>query len=115
MGGSAWRIITKRAYLHVKESLRPLGVRAEGWFNGGQAYRQMQTIPAYRPVQAAEPDPGDGARDAFDEAFKALLRAWHDYEVLKALGAPLDTVSAAHGALQKAKGEVARSRLAPMR
>jgi hypothetical protein len=79
-----------------------------------QADRQMQmTLTAHRPTQAARPLPGDGARDAFDEAFKALLRAWHDYEVLKALGAPFDTVTAAHGALQKARGEVARSRLMP--
>ena len=68
------------------------------------------TLTAHRPQQEARPDSGDGARDAFDEAFKALLRAWHDYEVLKALGAPLDTVSAAHGALQRARGEVARRR-----
>lgn len=68
------------------------------------------TITAHRPQQEDHPDPDDGARDAFDEAFKALLRAWHDYEVLKALGAPLDTVSAAHGLLQRARGEVARRR-----
>jgi len=71
------------------------------------------TLTAHRPQQEALPDPVDGARDAFDEAFKALLRAWHDYEVAKALGAPLDTVSAAHGALQRARGEVARSRPVP--
>ena len=71
------------------------------------------TLTAHRPHQEALPDSGDAARDAFDEAFKALLRAWHDYEVAKALGAPLDTVSAAHGALQQARGEVARSRPVP--
>ena len=68
------------------------------------------TLTAQLPTPDTRPLPRDGARDAFDEAFKALLRAWHDYEVLKALGAPLDTVSAAHGALQKARGEVARRR-----
>ena len=68
------------------------------------------TLIAHRPTQDARPLPEDGARGAFDEAFQALLRAWHDYEVLKALGAPLDTVSAAHGVLQKARGEVARRR-----
>ncbi len=68
------------------------------------------TLTAHHPTQDARPLPGDGARDAFDEAFQALLRAWHDYEVLKALGAPLDTVSAAHGTLQKARSEVARRR-----
>lgn len=68
------------------------------------------TLTAHRPQQEVLPDSGDGARDAFDEAFKALLRAWHDYEVAKALGAPLDTVSTAHGVLQKARGEVARRR-----
>ena len=67
------------------------------------------TLTAHRSPQEVL-ETGDGARDAFDEAFKALLRAWHDYEVAKALGAPLDTVSAAHGALQKARGEVARRR-----
>jgi hypothetical protein len=68
------------------------------------------TLTAPHPTQDARALPGDGARDACDEAFQALLRAWHDYEVLKALGAPLDTVSAAHGVLQKARGEVARRR-----
>jgi hypothetical protein len=68
------------------------------------------TLTAHRPTQDTRPLTGDGARDAFDEAFKGLLRAWHDYEVLKALGAPLDTVSAAHGALQRARGEVSRRR-----
>ncbi|MCU0281714.1 MAG: hypothetical protein MUE66_07845 [Acidimicrobiia bacterium] len=71
------------------------------------------TLTAQRSQQEALPETGDGARDAFDEAFKALLRAWHDYEVAKALGAPLDTVSAAHGALQRARGEVARRRPVP--
>ena len=68
------------------------------------------TLTAERPTPETGSDPGDSARDAFDEAFKALLRAWHDYEVLKALGAPFDAVSAAHGALQRARGEVARRR-----
>jgi hypothetical protein len=72
------------------------------------------TLTAHRPLPEARALPGDGARDASDEAFKALVRAWHDYEVLKALGAPLESVSAAHGALQRARGEVARHRLAPM-
>jgi hypothetical protein len=71
------------------------------------------TLTAQRSQQEALPETGDGARDAFDEAFKALLRAWHDYEVAKALGAPLNTVSAAHGALQRARGEVARCRPVP--
>jgi hypothetical protein len=71
------------------------------------------TLTAQRPQQEARPDSGDGARDAYDEAFKALLRAWHDYEVLKALGAPFDTVSAAHGVLQRARGEIARRRPVP--
>ena len=71
------------------------------------------TLTAHHPIQDTRALSGDGARDAYDEAFKALLRAWHDYEVLKALGAPLDTVSAAHGALQRARGEVARRRLTP--
>ena len=71
------------------------------------------TLTTQRPTPDTRPLPGDGARDAFDEALKALLRAWHDYEVLKALGAPLDTVSAAHGALQKARGEIDRCRLVP--
>ena len=73
------------------------------------------TLTAHRPTQATQPQVGDGAREAFDEACKALLRAWHNYEVLRALGAPRDTVSAAHGALEKARGEVARRRLMPMR
>ncbi|MBN2114413.1 MAG: hypothetical protein JW785_09840 [Acidimicrobiia bacterium] len=68
------------------------------------------TLTAHLPSQDARHLPEDGARDAFDQAFQALLRAWHEYEVLKALGAPLDTVSAAHGALQRARSEVARSR-----
>jgi len=71
------------------------------------------TLTAHRPAQDTRQLPEDGARDAFDQAFQALLRAWHDYEVLKALGAPLDTVSAAHGALQQARSEVARHRRAP--
>ncbi|MFH1329178.1 MAG: hypothetical protein ABIJ48_00750 [Actinomycetota bacterium] len=71
------------------------------------------TLTAQRPTLDTRPLPGDGARDAFNEALKALLRAWHDYEVLKALGAPLGTVSAAHGALQRARGEVDRCRLVP--
>ncbi|MBM3695083.1 MAG: hypothetical protein FJW79_04010 [Actinobacteria bacterium] len=70
------------------------------------------TLTAHRPRQEARLCREDGARDACDEAVKALLRAWHDYEVLKALGAPLDAVSAAHGTLQRARGEVARRRLA---
>ncbi|MBP1633164.1 MAG: hypothetical protein H6Q11_1452, partial [Acidobacteria bacterium] len=28
------------------------------------------------------------APEAFEEAFKALLRTWHHYEVARALGAP---------------------------
>ena len=68
------------------------------------------TLTASHPTQGTSPLPGDGARDAIDEAFKALLRAWHDYEVLKALGAPLGAVSVAQGALQRARGEVARRR-----
>ena len=68
------------------------------------------TLTAHRP-QDARPFPGDGARAACDEACKVLLRAWHDYEVLKALGAPRDAVSEALGALQRARGEVARRRL----
>jgi hypothetical protein len=71
------------------------------------------TLTTHHPIQDARALPGEVARDACDEAFKALLRAWHDYEVLKALGAPLDTVSAAHGVLQRARGEVARRRLKP--
>jgi hypothetical protein len=71
------------------------------------------TLTAHPPIQATRSQVGDGTREAFDEAFKALLRAWHDYEVLRALGAPLDAVSAAHGALAKARGEVIRSRLVP--
>jgi hypothetical protein len=73
----------------------------------------QMTLTAQHQVQATRPQVGDGARETFDEAFQALLRAWHDYEVLKALGAPLDAVSAAHGALAKARGAVVRSRLAP--
>jgi len=43
-----------------------------------------------------------------------LLRTWHHYEVLRALGAPGDTVHAAQGALEKARSDVVRSRLMPM-
>lgn len=69
------------------------------------------TLTAPPPTLDTRPLPGDGARDTFDEALKALLRAWHDYEVLKALGAPVDAVSAARGALQRARGEIACRRL----
>jgi hypothetical protein len=72
------------------------------------------TLIAHRPIQATRPQVADGAREAFDEAFRALLRTWHDYEVLRALGAPPGTVSAARGALEKARVEVARRRLMPM-
>ena len=46
----------------------------------------------------------------FDEAFRSLLGAWHDYEVSKALGAPLDDIAQARGTLHKARAEVARRR-----
>jgi len=72
------------------------------------------TLTAHRPTLATRPQVGDGAPEAFDEAFKALLRTWHHYEVLRALGAPGDTVHAAQGALEKARREVVRSRLMPM-
>jgi hypothetical protein len=71
------------------------------------------TITAHLPTEATRPQVGDGVPQAFDEAFKALLRAWHDYEVLKAIGAPWDTVFAARGALERARGEVSRHRLMP--
>ena len=71
------------------------------------------TLTTHRPPEAAPPQVGDGADEAFDEAFKALLRTWHDYEVLRAIGAPLEAVFAAHGALQKARGEVSRHRPTP--
>jgi hypothetical protein len=67
------------------------------------------TLTARRPGQAAPSEAGD----TFDDAFKAMLRAWHDYEVLRGIGAPRDTVAAAHGALQRAKVEVARRRSNP--
>ena len=52
-----------------------------------------------------------GANGAdFDEAFRSLLRAWHDYEVSKALGASLDELATARGTLQRARAEVARRR-----
>jgi hypothetical protein len=69
------------------------------------------TLTTYHPLRDTRSGPEHTERDAFDEAFRALLRAWHDYEVLRALGAPLDTVSAARGALQRARGEVTRRRL----
>lgn len=69
------------------------------------------TLTADRPITAARPLVGDGTREAFDEACKALLRTWHHYEVLRALGAPGEAVSAAQGALERARGAVARSRL----
>ncbi|HUU61812.1 MAG TPA: hypothetical protein VMX37_05450 [Acidimicrobiia bacterium] len=72
------------------------------------------TLTAHPPIPATRPQVGDGARQAFDEAFRALLRTWHDYEVLKALGAPPEAVSAARGALEKARVEVNRRRLIPM-
>lgn len=74
----------------------------------------QMTPTAPRPTLATRPQVGDGAREAFDEAFKTLLRTWHHYEVLRALGAPQDTVSAAQGALERARGEVVRRRLMPM-
>jgi hypothetical protein len=52
-----------------------------------------------------------GANGAeFDEAFRSLLRAWHDYEVSKALGASLDDIATARGTLHRARSEVARRR-----
>ena len=72
------------------------------------------TLTAHRPTPATRPQVGDGAPEAFEEAFKALLRTWHHYEVARALGAPGDTVRAARGALEKARGDVVRSRLMPM-
>ena len=72
------------------------------------------TPTAHRPTLATRPQVGDGAPEAFDEAFKTLLRTWHHYEVLRALGAPQDTVSAAHGALERARRDVVRHRLMPM-
>ena len=93
--------------LHARSGPTP----HSGVFEWRQVDRQQQmTLTAPRPTQEARPLEDDGTRDAFDEALKAMLRAWHDYEVLKALGAPGDTVSAAHGALQRARGEVARRR-----
>jgi hypothetical protein len=71
------------------------------------------TLTAHRPLEAARPQVGDGAPAAFDEAFKALLRTWHDYEVLRGIGAPPDAVFAAHGALERARGEVSRRRSTP--
>ena len=80
-----------------------------------QADRLSQMTPtAPRPTLATRPQVGDGSPEAFDEAFKTLLRTWHHYEVLRALGAPQDTVTAAQGALERARGEVVRRRLMPM-
>jgi hypothetical protein len=70
------------------------------------------TLTAHRPQEGA-PSPAGDAREAFDQALKTLLRTWHEYEVLRALGAPRDTVSAAHGALEQARSEVARHRPPP--
>ena len=68
------------------------------------------TLTAQRPP-ATRSGYGDDSDDAFSQAFQALLHAWHDYEVLRALGAPLASVSAARGALERARGEVTRCRL----
>jgi hypothetical protein len=101
-----------KRYHHRDTAEQSLGWLTTPWLDGRRVDRQQQmTLTAQRsPQDDARTLPGDGARDAGDEALKALLRAWHDYEVLKALGAPLDTVSAAHSALQRARGEVARRR-----
>jgi len=72
------------------------------------------TLTAHRPTLANRPPVGDATPRAFDEAFRTLLRTWHHYEVLRALGAPGDTVHAAQGALEKARSDVVRSRLMPM-
>jgi len=82
------------------------------WRHADRLSQMTPTAP--RSTLAIRPQVGDGSPEAFDEAFKTLLRTWHHYEVLRALGAPQDTVSAAQGALERARGEVVRQRLMPM-
>lgn len=71
------------------------------------------TLTAQRPAETARPPVNDGPSEGFDQAFKALLRTWHDYQVLRAIGAPREAVCAAHGALEEARSEVFRHRPLP--